>query len=116
MSHFSNEVVDDIVVETVNLQRATMKEAEEFKSVLLEEIKQGRKKIVVDFSQCEFMDSSFLGSLVIAYKEFGHTGGAIKIAGIHSDTEVILEITGTAKIFEQYNDKDEAIKSFKEGA
>jgi anti-anti-sigma factor len=113
MSHFSNEVIDDVVVETVNLQRATITEADEFKSVLFNDIEKGKKKIVVDFSQCEFIDSSFLGSLVIAYKETGKAGGALKIAGVHSDAEVILEITGTSKIFEQYQNKNEAVKSFK---
>jgi anti-anti-sigma factor len=116
MSNFSNEVVEDVVVETVNLQRATIKEADEFKSLLLKDIEKGRKKIVVDLSQCEFMDSSFLGSLVIAFKESSDSGVLLKIAGVHSDTEVILGITGTSKIFDQYSNKKDAINSFKKGA
>jgi len=116
MSKILNEIVEDVVVETVNITMATKNEADELKSVLLNDIKSGKKKIVVDLSNCESMDSTFLGSLVIAYKESEKEGGTLKIAGAHSDTEVILEITGTSRIFEQYRNKSEAIKSFKMGA
>jgi len=112
MSNFSREIIKDVVVETVNLSRATMKEAEEFKQLLLKEIKEGRKKIVVDLNKCEFMDSSFLGALIISFKEAERNGGALKIAAVHSDAQVILEITGTSKIFDQYKSKKEALQSF----
>ena len=55
---------NNVVVLKVNLVRATLKEAEEFKNQLMEEIKLGNKKMVVDLSICEFIDSTFLGSLV----------------------------------------------------
>jgi anti-anti-sigma factor len=116
MSNISSEIVEDIVVETVNISMATKSEADELKSALLNDIKSGKKKIVVDLSKCESMDSTFLGSLVIAYKESEKEGGTVKIAGAHSDAEVILEITGTSRIFEQYHDKSEAIQSFNKRA
>jgi len=79
-----------------------MKEAEEFKQVLLKDISDGFNKIVVDLKKCKFMDSTFLGSMVIALKELYKTSGDLKIAGAHSDAQAILEITGTVQIFEQH--------------
>ncbi|MFO7445201.1 MAG: STAS domain-containing protein [Ignavibacteriaceae bacterium] len=112
MDNFSREVTGDIVVHSVNINRATMKEAGEFKQALLKDINGGQKKLIIDLSKCEFMDSSFLGSLIMSCKEAEKHGSILKIAGVHSDAQVILEITGTSKIFDQYKNKNEAIKSF----
>jgi hypothetical protein len=60
---FFREEKGDVVVITVNLKRATMVEAEEFKQVLVNDIQRDFKKIVY-LSSCEFIDSTFLGSLV----------------------------------------------------
>ncbi len=112
MSNFSREVRGDVVIESVNLPRATMKESEEFKKILMEDINNGYTNLVIDLNGCEFMDSTFLGTLVIALKEVFRRGGDLKIAAAHSDAQAILEITGTAKVFEQYISIDEAVKSF----
>ena len=48
MTAFEREVIDDIVVLTVNLGRATINEAQEFKKVIDEEITENMNKIVVD--------------------------------------------------------------------
>ena len=113
MNHFSKEIFGDVVIESVNLQRATMRESEEFKKILLKDINDGYVKIIVDLTNCGFMDSTFLGTLVIALKEVIKKGGDLKISAAHSDTQAILEITGTAKIFEQYTSIKEAVESFR---
>ncbi len=59
---FIKEEHNDVIVEVVDLTRATLSEADEFKQRLTENIENGYKKIVVDLSDCEFIDSTFLGS------------------------------------------------------
>ena len=49
----------------LNLSRATLREAIILKSIIEEEINLGEKKLVLDISQCEFIDFSFIGSLVV---------------------------------------------------
>ena len=41
---FTKEKHDDVVIEVVNLTRATLKEAEEFKQTLVQDIERGSKK------------------------------------------------------------------------
>ena len=63
---FFREEKDNVVVISVNLKRATLVEAEEFKQVLVNDIQRGFKHIVVDLSNCEFIDSTFLCCLVVS--------------------------------------------------
>ena len=67
--NFISETQDDIRIITVNLKRATISHADEFRSVLNDDINKGWKKIVVDLNGCEFMDSVFFGSLVSGLKD-----------------------------------------------
>ncbi len=45
----------------VNLSRATLNEAKILKSIIEKEIIIGVRKLAVDISQCEFIDSTFIG-------------------------------------------------------
>ncbi|HAB51350.1 MAG: hypothetical protein A2315_06510 [Ignavibacteria bacterium RIFOXYB2_FULL_35_12] len=111
MSFFS-EKINEIVIEVVNINRATFKEADEFKKLLDKDIDKGHFKIIVDLSNCTFMDSTFLSTIVTALKKVSKIGGNLKLVGVHSETQALLELTGTIKVFEIYETKDEAIKSY----
>jgi anti-anti-sigma factor len=109
---FSSEKINDVVVESVEISRATFKEAEDFKKHLNQDIEHGYIKIIVDLSKCAFIDSTFLSTIVTALKKVSKAGGILKLAGVHSETQALLELTGTAKVFEIYPSKDLALKSF----
>ena len=110
--NFEKEINENIVIEKVNLKRATYKEAEEFRNIVHEDIEAGWHNFIIDMKECEFMDSSFLGALVNSLKELERKDGILKLASVHDDTQTILDITRMSDIFKVYNDKDEAIKSF----
>ena len=80
---FVREEHGSVLVEKVNLTRATLKEAEEFKSHLVADIKNGWQKIVVDLSECEFIDSTFLGALVVSLKKITNLGGKARLSAGH---------------------------------
>ncbi len=68
MEDFERIVIDDVTVEKVNLTRATYKEAGELKNILKDDIVRKTRKIVIDLGQCEFIDSTFIGVLVVSFK------------------------------------------------
>ena len=75
MEYFVKEYFDGFIVINVNLTRATLREAQELKQILEEEITIQKTKLVLDISQCEFIDSSFLGAIVLAHKRaLAHAG------------------------------------------
>jgi anti-anti-sigma factor len=110
---FFRENLDDVIVLTVNLKRATLVEAEEFKEVLVKEIQRGFKKIVVDHSTCEFIDSTFLGSLVVSLKKLTGLGGDLRLVGFQPAVHSMFELTRMYRVFESFKSSDEAVQSFK---
>jgi len=111
--NFEKEINDDIVIEKVNLIRATYKEAEEFRVFVQSDIEAGWQKIIIDMENCEFMDSSFLGVLINFLKQVARSKGSLKLASVHDDAQVILDITKIADLFNIYPDNESAIKSFR---
>jgi anti-anti-sigma factor len=109
---FIQEKHGAIIVEVADLRRATMKEAEEFKTILIRDIELGWKRIIVDLSACEFIDSTFLGTLVISLKKITGLGGDLRLVGIQSAVSTMFQLTKMNRIFESFDTREEAIKSF----
>ena len=106
------EIEGDVVIQKVNLKRATYNEAQDLTNNLQKDFNDGMKKIVVDLSVCQYMDSTFLGALVQSLKNFSQSGGKIRLAGVHSEVEVLLNITGMHKVFSIFKTKEEAVVSY----
>jgi anti-anti-sigma factor len=109
---FEKEFHNDVLIERVNLTRATFKEAEEFKSQLVMDIQEGWQKIVVDLSECEFIDSTFLGALVVTLKKVTAAGGDIRLIGFHSAVNSMFELTRMYRVFDSFRSREEAIESY----
>ena len=109
---FTREKYGDVIVEVVNLTRATLKEAEEFKQTLVQDIEMGARKLVVDLSECEFIDSTFLGSLVVSLKKVTGMGGDLRLIGFQPAVHSMFELTRMYRVFESFKTKEEAVQSF----
>ena len=109
---YIKEEVGDVVVEKVNLSRATLKEAEDFKRTLVRDIESGKNRIVVDLADCEFIDSTFLGALVVSLKRITALGGDLKLVGFQPNVRSMFELTRMYRVFESFETKEEAVASF----
>jgi len=110
---FAKEIHGNVIVEYVNLHRATLRDAEEFKKILINDIEQGWRKIVIDLTECEFIDSTFLGALVVSLKKATSLGGDLRLVGFQPAVHSMFELTRMYRVFEAYPTRDEAIDSFK---
>lgn len=109
---YLQETYEDVLVQVVDLTRATLKEADEFKYTLSKSIEQGYRKIVVDLSMCEFIDSSFLGALVVSLKKVTSLGGDLRLVGFQPGVHSMMELTRMHRVFESFPTKEAAISSF----
>ena len=109
---YIKEEVGDVVVQKVNLSRATLKEAEEFKRTLIENIEIGKKRIIVDLAECEFIDSTFLGALVVSLKKITALGGDMKLVGLQPNVRSMFELTRMYRVIDAFETKEEAVASF----
>jgi anti-anti-sigma factor len=109
---FISKTQDGITTEVVDMSRATLKEAGELRKILHQDIQSGCKKLIVDITKCEFIDSTFLGSLVISLKAIKSFGGNLKLVGIQKDVETMFLLTRLDKVFQSYPTSEAAIVSF----
>ncbi len=113
MGDFEKQLLGDVLIEKVNLQRATIMEASIIKTRLFEDIQLNNKKIIVDISECAFIDSTFLGALVVSLRRTRETDGDIKIVITSSFTEGVINYSGALRVFESYTSVEDALKSFR---
>jgi len=59
-----------VAIERFDFTRATINDAEEIKDNLLDDI--NFNKIIVDLSNCNYIDSTFLGALIFAHRILKH--------------------------------------------
>ena len=76
MDSIKRDIKNEIVIEKVNLVRATLNEAYLMKDNLLED-GLDYKKIIVDLSSCDYIDSTFLGALIYSYRKIKEKDGEI---------------------------------------
>ncbi len=59
----------DITIIKVNTPRATLREASNFQSFLVKILKNKNFNVIIDFGNCEFIDSTFIGTIVKAFNK-----------------------------------------------
>lgn len=75
---------------------------EELKKVLTEAINSGEKKVLVDFSNVTYIDSSGLGCLMDAMKQLKAKDGELGILSISKDVLEVFTATKIAQFFKFY--------------
>ncbi|MBU0504713.1 MAG: STAS domain-containing protein [bacterium] len=68
--------------------------------------------VVLDFSQVTFIDSSCLGTLVSLAKNLRENKGDIKLSNLRDDVRSIFQITRLDRVFEIFENNEEAVDSF----
>jgi len=112
MENITQEIRGNVITNRVNLLRATMNEAAELSNLLDEQIVFGHSNVVVDLSQCTHLDSTFIGVLVVTHKKLLAKGGELKIVEPLDPAKELYYLTGTSKVFSNFETAEEAIKSF----
>ena len=104
--------IGGVVVISVHLSRATLNEAQELKTFIEEARIIGHKKIVVDISECESIDSTFIGALVYESKKISALSGNIKIVQPANAQQNLLAAPNILRVFDLYETREEAVNSF----
>lgn len=79
---------------------------------LYEFIEQNKKKVIVDLSEVDWMNSTGLGILISSYTTLRNNDGMLKLANVTDKIQSLLTITKLVTVFEAYNSVEEAIDSF----
>ena len=109
---FEHFQYSDIHIVNVNLTRATMDMASTFNKFLQEIISKERNKIIVNLSDCEYIDSSILGVLVSSLKKAITLDGELKIVWRDQSEYSMFYLTKMDNIFRIFNNLKDAVNSF----
>lgn len=115
MENFEKIYINGVVVLEVNITRAVLNEAVDFRKLVEEEINSGQTQLIIDLSKCNYIDSTFFGAIIMASKRLIGIGSKLKVVKPSVVGESIFIHTKTPKIFDKYVTREEAIKSFEEG-
>ena len=72
----------------------------------------GKKKVVVDLSSVDFINSSGLGLLIGGLTTMRKAGGELKLAGASKKIQNLLEITKLHKVFDIHKTVNDAVTAF----
>jgi len=72
----------------------------------------GRKKILLNLSGVNYIDSSGLGELVSAFTSLRKQGGELKLLNLTKRVHDLLQITKLYTVFEITDDEAASLKSF----
>jgi anti-anti-sigma factor len=114
MEIFEKRIINQILIEAVNLNNATINEAVEFKKILEEDILTAKGDIIVDLSECDHIDSTFMGVLVISMKKMKlKDRDLVLIEPTAEKARDIFTVTDTYKVFKIYKSLDDALNNVK---
>ena len=75
-------------------------------------VAEGKKKIVLNLAEVNYIDSSGLGELVSAYTAVKNAGGELKLLSLTSKVRDLLVITKLVTVFDVKDDEASAVSSF----
>jgi anti-anti-sigma factor len=79
-----------------------------------DQIKKNKKNFLINFEKVKFIDSMGIGELIASFKSAHDSGGKLKLMKLSPKIFLLFQITLLVKIFEIFDDEEEAIRSFSE--
>jgi len=77
-----------------------------------EQLDAGRRKILMNFAQVEFIDSFGVGEILASHISVNNIGGKLKLARLSKKLYLIFQVTGLTRVLDISEDEDAALKDF----
>ena len=73
----------------------------------------GHRKMVLNFADVDYIDSSGIGELITGYTTVRRAGGELKLLNLTKRVNDILQITRLYTVFDIHNEEESAVASFR---
>jgi anti-sigma B factor antagonist len=84
----------------------------ELKELVQAALDRGDRRLLIDFSQTGYIDSSGLGALVSVSKRIRESGGELRLAGLNEDLRSLFELTKLDTLFTITETPEQALATF----
>ncbi len=75
-------------------------------------VEEGKKKVLLNLAQVNYVDSSGVGELVASFTTIRREGGQLKLLNLTGKIQDLLAITKLLTVFDVYEDEAAALSSF----
>jgi anti-sigma B factor antagonist len=102
--------LNDILLVNLDIKEASLENGDAFKVEVIKLFEKYKKSIAIDMSKVEYIDSSFLGSIVSAFKHLISFKSEVLLVGLSKDITNLFALTRLDKVFKIYNNFDDVTK------
>lgn len=106
------EVFGDVMVITINAEQLEVGNADDMRAALDQAIGEA-KKVVLDMSRVEFVDSRGCGVILSCLKHLAERGGDLKLCRINKPVRTVFDLIRLHKMCELTDTREQAIQVFK---
>jgi len=86
-------------------------QATSFQETVTSLVEQGSKKVLINFSELNFISSAGLRVLIVLTKLLQQKNGALALSSMNEQIEEVFSISGFHKLFSIYQSEEEALKN-----
>jgi anti-sigma B factor antagonist len=104
--------VDHVTIIDIGGRIVLGDETETLRRAVREMIAKGKKKIVLNLAEVDYIDSSGVGELVGSFTAVRNSGGELKLLNLTQKVQDILNVTKLYTVFDIKDDEFKAVKSF----
>ena len=115
MKTVKTKIQNDVAIVTVKGMLMGDENTDIFRSEVKQLIKDGNRKIILDFSKVSWINSHGVGALMACYASASTIKGQIVLSGINEKVRKIMTITKVHTLFDIFPSVKEAIQVFNAG-
>ncbi len=104
--------VGDVTLVDISGRITLGEETGALRKVVRDLISQGKKRIVLNLAEVNYIDSSGVGELVSSYTAVRNEGGELKLLNLTKKVHDLLQVTKLYTIFDVKDNEFMAVKSF----
>ena len=104
--------IGDVTIIDIDGRITVQEGADIFRDVVRQLVRQGRVKLVLNFHDASYIDSTALGEIIRAYASVTRKGGTLKLLNVTGRIHELLMITRLLTVFDLFDAEAEAVKSF----
>jgi anti-sigma B factor antagonist len=105
-----NKEHTDMLFVTLDIKEASLENSGTFKAEVIQLFDKYKTSVAIDMGKVEYIDSSFLGALVSAFKHLITFKAEVVLVGLSKDITNLFSLTRLDKVFKIYNTFDDVPK------
>ena len=110
--NLTSEHSNDVAIVRVKESRMMYPTLSEFSEAVTRLVSDGRRKILVDLSTVNYIDSATIGCFMDLYRQIASAGGVLKLGGVQPRVRTMLTMTGAQNFIDVHQDEASALKEF----